>query len=91
MHLSDITFIEEGNPDFINNKGISLINISKHHMIYTSIQKLLQYKTGTTRYTMSRAEPIFTFLFELPTLSESSLYEISLEREPKNALAKDID
>jgi hypothetical protein len=42
-------------------------------------------------YEFESFEPIYSFLATLPFLDEKELQKISLEREPRNALIKDID
>jgi hypothetical protein len=92
MTLTDITFLEEGNPDTIqdDSSGEFLINFPKHFMIYSSINNLLKYQKNASKYDLSRKEPQFTFLFELQILHEDDLYHLSLTREPRECELKDV-
>jgi len=86
MYLTELTFIEDGNPDLISgpNKKL-LINFQRHVMVYKAIHELLQYQTKARFGNLiGRKEPVFTFLFELPFLGEEELYKLSLEREPRD-------
>jgi hypothetical protein len=40
VYLTDLTFIEDGNPDYVNE----LINFSKRSLIYTVIAKIQQFQ-----------------------------------------------
>jgi hypothetical protein len=44
VYLTDLTFIEDGNPDYINE----LINFSKRSLIYTVIAKIQQFQVTHT-------------------------------------------
>eukprot|EP01125_Pyxidicula_operculata_P020760 TRINITY_DN7762_c0_g1_i1.p1 TRINITY_DN7762_c0_g1~~TRINITY_DN7762_c0_g1_i1.p1 ORF type:complete len:1452 (+),score=359.51 TRINITY_DN7762_c0_g1_i1:18-4373(+) len=85
MYLSDLTFIEDGNVDeVLSDEGKTLINFSKHHMLYKAIDELLKFQIFSSDFSkIPRKEPVFTFLFELAVLDEEDLYKLSLEREPK--------
>jgi hypothetical protein len=49
VYLTDLTFIEDGNPDYINE----LINFSKRSLIYTVIAKIQQFQVHTFVYMCS--------------------------------------
>lgn len=87
-YLSDLTFMDDGNPDFIEVDDEKLINFPKHHLIYRTIKQLQQYKT--TQFEFHPSEPLYTLLHQKFLLSEEELYAMSLEREPRNAQLKDI-
>jgi len=93
MYLSDLTFMEDGNPDeIIREDGpnqVKLINFSKHFMIYRTLDQLRKYQTSA-KFDLKRQDPVFTFLFELPVLAEEELYQLSLIREPRDISAPPI-
>jgi hypothetical protein len=92
MYLSDLTFMEDGNPDEVERNGRKVINFQKHFMIYKTIHQLLRFQTSAEYIkNIKRVEPAYTFLYELCALDENVLYALSLEREPRGAAAKDID
>lgn len=77
VYLSDLTFMEDGNSDTLEG----LININKRRMVYNIIESVQQYQL--TGYTFEKREPLYTFLAELPVLSEADLFTLSLAREPR--------
>lgn len=79
-YLSDLTFIEDGNPDKISN----LINWQKRELVRRVIVEI--QTSQQTRYDFPVVEPINTFLTELPAMTDKELYDLSLAleaREPK--------
>ncbi|KAH3732796.1 Ras guanine nucleotide exchange factor [Pelomyxa schiedti] len=79
--LSDLTFIEEGNPDQLEG----MINFEKRALVHKAITAITVRLNQT--YTFPIQEPLHTFLLELPALSDKLLYQISLIREPRPPLA----
>jgi hypothetical protein len=79
--LGDLTFMDEGNPNFITEDNVRLINFPKLHLINRSITEIHQYQKA--RYITSVKEPLYTFLQQMPVLQDRELYALSLEREPR--------
>lgn len=77
--MSDLTFTETGNPN--NLAPDNLINWSKRLLIAKIIGQISLYQQNG--FFFPTVEPIYTFLFELPSLEERELYDLSLLREPK--------
>lgn len=77
-YLSDLTFIEDGNPDRIGN----LINWQKRDLVHKLIVEIQQYQN--TNYKFPVVEPINTFLTELPSLTDKELYDLSVSLEPRD-------
>mmetsp|Transcript_17426 Transcript_17426/g.44379 ORF Transcript_17426/g.44379 Transcript_17426/m.44379 type:complete len:1036 (-) Transcript_17426:126-3233(-) len=84
VYLGDLTFMEDGNPDTIDDA----INFKKRKLVYKQIAEMSFYQLEP--YNFPLVEPIYTFLSELPHQEEKELFELSLQREPRNAQAKDI-
>jgi hypothetical protein len=82
-YLTDITFIEDGNPDWING----LINYRKRELVYSVIREIQQYQQQSYTYEIVN---IAHFLTEFPTNEEESLYELSLQLEPRGATADQL-
>ena len=78
-YLTDLTFIDEGNPDKIEG----LFNWSKRKLIYNVISKIQQYQQ--TRYQLQVYTLLENYLSNLPKKDGDNLYNISLQREPRNA------
>lgn len=96
MFLTDITFIEDGNPDFIESKEISgkmLINWSKRVMLYRVIKQIRDYQ-GYDYAQYYAPIPQIQNLIEKSIqdnkLSEDELFELSTKREPKKAKLSQI-
>eukprot|EP01126_Amoeba_proteus_P000595 TRINITY_DN10168_c0_g2_i3.p1 TRINITY_DN10168_c0_g2~~TRINITY_DN10168_c0_g2_i3.p1 ORF type:complete len:125 (+),score=32.21 TRINITY_DN10168_c0_g2_i3:208-582(+) len=97
LSLADLTFIDE-NKDYIESSnvegledGTKLINFTKQHMIYKAISKLISYQQHNSTFSsITKVEPIYTFLFSLPKFSDDVLYSLSNELEPRGADIKVI-
>ena len=88
--LTDLTFIEDGNPDFVEEPetGAKLINFTKRGMIYELVQTLLDYQNAP--YKFPPFEPITTVFSELICETENNQYKLSLVHEPRNVDVKSI-
>lgn len=75
--MTDLVFIEDGNPDYIDGK----INFKKREIIYLAIWQLLKFRNDD--YKFNRVEPMYTFLLELPYMEEEDLFQFSLKYEPR--------
>jgi len=85
VYLTDLTFMEEGNPDYIKR----LINFKKRELIYKVIEEIQRYQQKPYNFQLS--DPIVSFLTELPHNDEGELYALSLQREPRDVeRAKDL-
>lgn len=78
-YLMDLTFIEDGNPDFVEG---NLINFEKRKLQYRILAKIDQYQR--VGYNFKKVEVIEQFLNNLPHLTEIELYKKSFELEPRN-------
>ena len=84
-YLTDITFIEDGNPDYI--KG--LINFRKREFNYNVLRDIQQFQQIS--YNFNFVDNIAHCLTELPVIdNENDLYNLSLIREPKNATIESL-
>jgi len=79
VNLTDLTFMEEGNPDRV---GTSSINFRKFKVIQEVIATITALQN--TPYEITPEEPLFHFLQSVASpLDEEGLYNLSLEREPR--------
>jgi len=83
VYLTDLTFIEDGNPESAN-----FINFRKRELVSRILQEIQDFKLLS--YNFETIEPLRTYLIELPFMDEDSLYKLSLQREPRNSTIKDI-
>eukprot|EP01125_Pyxidicula_operculata_P002253 TRINITY_DN1215_c0_g1_i1.p1 TRINITY_DN1215_c0_g1~~TRINITY_DN1215_c0_g1_i1.p1 ORF type:complete len:1173 (-),score=256.14 TRINITY_DN1215_c0_g1_i1:206-3724(-) len=91
LYLKDLMLMDE-NSNYITVSNIELINWSKYQLVATSIFDFLSYqKNGRTMFTLTKEDPIFSLLYDLPVLSEKELWQMSMEREPRNATSKEIE
>ena len=81
--LTDLTFIEDGNPDFLTNEKThqEFIHMEKHNLLSNAIRSTTAFQSSD--FKISVRDPAYTFLHELPCLDEQLLYKLSLEREPR--------
>lgn len=84
VYLTDLTFIEDGNPDYVNG----LHNFKKRELIYNVIAEIGRYQT--LGYNSSTVPNVLHYLSELPSNDDDTLYELSLLREPRGADKSEI-
>ena len=89
VSLTDLTFIEDGNPDFVEGpEGTEVINFAKRRLVFEVIQNFLDYQN--TAYNFLPIEPVQTLLKYLPYDTEKEQFDLSLQWEPRNAEATEI-
>lgn len=81
VYLTDLTFIEDGNPDFVG-EGEVLINFAKRRMIAAVLRDVQQYQH--TPYQFECVQWIRDLILEDSGLEETECYDISLRFEPRN-------
>jgi len=89
VYLTDLTFIEDGNPDLIKPTTSAdlpmLINFNKRKLVAKTIKEIQRCQTGT--YSLPMVTDLYDALktlVELPSLlNAEQLYVKSLEVEPK--------
>lgn len=81
--LMDLTFIEDGNPDFVGN---SQINFAKRRLVYDSVLSPI-LKCQAVGYNFQAVEEIQNFFLSsnLIIKDEKAMYHHSLFIEPRNA------
>jgi hypothetical protein len=81
VYLTDLTFIEDGNPDYI----YGLINFFKRKLVYTVISQVKQYQQAA--YNLQPVYQISCLLWKPAKermMDEEEQYRLSLLREPRN-------
>eukprot|EP01100_Stratorugosa_tubuloviscum_P015878 TRINITY_DN960_c1_g1_i1.p1 TRINITY_DN960_c1_g1~~TRINITY_DN960_c1_g1_i1.p1 ORF type:complete len:980 (-),score=417.96 TRINITY_DN960_c1_g1_i1:169-3108(-) len=78
MYLTDLTFIEDGNPDKVSE---GLINFAKRRRISEVIRQVQQYQL--TPYLFKKVDEIYNFSCNLFGLPEAEAYSKSLVAEPR--------
>ncbi|KAJ3423379.1 guanine nucleotide exchange factor [Anaeramoeba flamelloides] len=78
MYLTDLTFIEDGNPNFTENK---LINFQKHLLLSKLIRKIRRFQE--IPFELKPIQKILNYLSDFNFDTEEVSYEKSLQLEPK--------
>ena len=84
VYLTDLTFVEDGNPDRIQG----MINFRKRKLEYDIIVQLLAYQTQT--YNLNMVHKIVAIIDGLEMIDDNACYEASLRCEPRNATKKSL-
>lgn len=79
IFLTDLTFIEEGNPNRIEE----LINFAKRRKIANVIREIQQYQQ--IPFVFEAVERMQVWLKETTVCDENELYKLSLLREPRTS------
>jgi len=94
IYLTDLTFIEEGNQDYIEGK---LINFKKREMTFNVISEMQQYQQEPYKFEVN--DPLIAYLAELPIVESDQkslerehkeLFDLSLLREPRSAMKSEL-
>jgi len=78
VYLTDLTFIEDGNKDYIGG----LINFKKRELTYNVISEIQQYQQKP--YDFVTEEVLVSFLTNLEYIDEEKQWNLSLQREPRS-------
>lgn len=84
VYLSDLVFIEDGNPDDVNG----MINFYKRSLVRTVIESIVQYQKSAPNFLL--VPRVQGFINKLPRQSEEKLFELSLLIEPRGVGKKGI-
>jgi len=78
LFLSDLTFIEEGNPDFLEN---GFVNFIKSKMVADVIRQIQRFQKRP--FNLKTVPSIQQYLWQHQTLSEKECFQLSLIAEPR--------
>jgi hypothetical protein len=86
MYQSDLTFIEEGNDDELDDPetGVTLINFHKRRLVASVILSVEEYQS--TPYTLQRvpeAQSLLETAIRSASMDDDRAYKISLKLEPR--------
>lgn len=93
IYLTDLTFIEDGNSDFITHQVSSkkLINWAKRKMVYEVISKIQDYQTKTYEFVpVYQVQQIIESALNENFLSDNQIYDLSKKREPIDSQKGDL-
>ncbi|XP_045030323.1 ras-specific guanine nucleotide-releasing factor 1 isoform X1 [Daphnia magna] len=81
MYLTDLSFIEEGTPDFTED---GLLNFSKMRMVAHVIREIRHFQS--TSYKIEHSSKVNSYLLDVNNLvDDEDLYQMSLEIEPRTS------
>lgn len=61
-----------------------IVNFYKFKVLAdVSVNPITKYKNSLKNVVIERSDPLYTFLYNLPTLTDKELYLLSLEAEPR--------
>jgi RasGEF domain/RasGEF N-terminal motif len=84
VYLSDLTFMEDGNPDDVNG----LINFYKRTLIRTVVDDVLRHQVVC--YNLKLIPQLQSLIARIPRLSEEKMYEHSMDYEPRGMSKKEV-
>ena len=80
VYLTDLTFIEEGNPNLVDGR---LINFDKRFHIADVIQEIQQYQSIGYEKSLSPVEEIQHWICTVEARGEEETFQLSVRNEPK--------
>lgn len=85
VFLTDLTFIEDGNLDYLLTKDnrTDILNFAKMRKVASVIEKMLLYQPQ--QYNFEKVPIIYDYFQTLPQIDDTSAYEISTQLEPKSS------
>jgi len=84
VYLTDLTFINDGNPDKVGRR----INYIKYKYSYSVISTIQAYQT--TPYNLVKLDVVDQLMAKSPKLDDNDLYALSLQIEPRGATRASI-
>eukprot|EP00211_Chloroparvula_japonica_P003962 CAMPEP_0119131810 /NCGR_PEP_ID=MMETSP1310-20130426/10655_1 /TAXON_ID=464262 /ORGANISM="Genus nov. species nov., Strain RCC2339" /LENGTH=717 /DNA_ID=CAMNT_0007122403 /DNA_START=151 /DNA_END=2304 /DNA_ORIENTATION=+ len=84
VFLTDLTFVEEGNPDKVGG----LINFKKRILVYNVLSEIQSYQAE--RFSLSVDEKAQACLDHIVAVDNDQLYKMSLQREGRNVQKGDL-
>jgi hypothetical protein len=94
IYLTDLTFVEDGNPDFLKSKrtGRDLINWTKRRFVHNVISEIqtYQYKPYNIQIVHQIDRLLAKTLDNHVYMDDDPLYKLSLKREPRNAKKEEL-
>lgn len=85
VFLTDLVFLEDGNPDTIQPDGVPLLNVDKRRAVYTNIKHVLHWRTAQFAFTVDAAAQAWLDSQMQSIVDENELFRLSLLREPRGA------
>ncbi|XP_065070350.1 uncharacterized protein LOC135695275 isoform X1 [Rhopilema esculentum] len=77
LYLKDLTFITDGNPDYLTN---GLINLNKRRQVYLLLDEIHRFQKK--KYNFQKVPEVRDYLYNRPNIPEEQLHKMSREIEP---------
>lgn len=61
--MTDLTFMEDGNPDNVVHNGVPMINYYKRELVYNTLREIRMYQQSSYKYS---AASLINYLFNQP-------------------------
>lgn len=81
MYLSDLIYVDEGNPDSFEN---GLINFDKQVLVYESLREIIMYQNR--KHSFEKSDSLYYLLASIPFFDGDTLYELSVAKEPRKQM-----
>jgi son of sevenless-like protein len=82
-YLSDLTFVDDGNPNTIIEDNVELINFFKQRLIGDIILEIQTYQQ--VGYKFQRDPTIHSYITMFPVKTDKELFDLSLTIEPRES------
>ena len=79
--MTDLTFIDDGNKDFLKVDGKPLVNLFKRRLEFDVISKIQKYQTSD--YNMQPVSQIQDLFDKIKMKDDDELYKMSMKIEPR--------
>ncbi|KAJ3429635.1 guanine nucleotide exchange factor [Anaeramoeba flamelloides] len=86
IHLTDLTFLDDTTEDVKKNGEV---NLEKMETMSKSIMNILKYQTRS--YKLKKVPQLQDYFKNYPAKEGDSLYELSLQREPRGCEYEELD
>jgi uncharacterized protein YqkB len=81
VYLTDLVFIEDGNPNTFEEDGSTFINFRKMSIMGEVLMEISSYQHD--RYAYNKLDDLYFYLLTMETHSDTELYNLSVAAEPK--------
>lgn len=81
VYLTDLVFIEDGNPNTFEEDGSTFINFRKMSILGEVLMEISSYQHD--HYSFFKFDDLYNYLLYLDTHTETELYNMSIAAEPR--------
>jgi hypothetical protein len=81
VYLTDLVFIEDGNPNTFEEDGSTFINFRKMSILGEVLMEISSYQQE--RYSFNKIDDLYYYLLTMETHNDNELYNLSVSAEPK--------